>query len=101
MRYVAGMTISNITPLPDRSSFSRVLAAEIRAEMGRQGVSQRTLARQMGVTQMWMSRRIGVTGDVDITFEEAEKMAEALRMDPKGLLLAVYAIRDSNPEPAD
>jgi transcriptional regulator with XRE-family HTH domain len=89
---------TNISTLPDRSRPSRAVAAEVRAEAARQGITQGQLAARMGVQQAWLSRRIGIRADVDITLEETLEMAKALRISPEGLL---YAIRDSNPEPAD
>lgn len=67
--------------------------------MGRKRVSQRQLADLLGVSHLWVSRRIGVSASVDLTLEEIAKMAEALQVSLESLVL--YAITDSNREPAD
>lgn len=57
---------------------SRRIAAEVRAEAARQGISLREVARRLDVSQMWLSRRVKVTADVDLTFEELDRIAGAL-----------------------
>lgn len=52
------------------------IAREIRAEMGRQGISQGQLADQLGCTQRSLSRRL--TGDVPVDVAELEQLADAL-----------------------
>lgn len=59
---------------------SRMAGAEIRAELGRQGRSQRWLSQQLFVNQAWISRRISPTSDVDLTLEEIVRVAEVLRV---------------------
>lgn len=65
---------------------SRRIAAEIRAEAARQGLSIREVARRLEVSQMWLSRRIKVTADVDLTFEELTRIAEALGVPAERLI---------------
>lgn len=61
---------------PTADSLAGQTAREIRAEMGRQGVSQETLAVRLGWTQRSLSRRL--TGDVAVDMSELERIAEAL-----------------------
>lgn len=60
-----------------RQGASELIAREIRAELGRQQVSNRRLAERLGVSFMWVNRRIS-TCDVKITVDEAEEIARAL-----------------------
>jgi transcriptional regulator with XRE-family HTH domain len=76
------MTVTSI------ASPSRRIAAEIRAEAARQGVSIREVARRLEVSQMWLSRRVKVDGDVDMTFEELVRIAAALDVPLDRLLSA-------------
>jgi len=87
---------------PGISAVSQALAAEIRAESARRGVSGRELARRMGMTQPKISRRIGMSADVELTVEDVAEMAEALGISAEGLITAALrARRDSNPKPSD
>ncbi len=57
---------------------SRLIAAEIRAELGRRQVSNRQLAQMIGgVSYAWVNRRIS-TGETDLTFEDTQLIADAL-----------------------
>jgi hypothetical protein len=69
------------TPAP-----SRRIAAEIRAELARQGISNRRLAVTMGVSYQWVNRRVGMHADVDLTFEEVDRIAAAIGV-PTGRLV--------------
>lgn len=62
------------------------IAAEIRAELGRQGLSQRELADRLGVMQWWVSRR--ATGRQAITAGELVAVALALGVPVLKLLSA-------------
>lgn len=75
------MTVINIPQSP-----SRRIAAEVRAEAARQGISLREVARRLDVSQMWLSRRVKVTADVDLTFEELERIAAVLDVPVERLL---------------
>lgn len=56
--------------------FTRRVAAEVRAELARQKVSQETLCQRIGMSQSTLSRRI--TGDYPFDTTELAKIAEAL-----------------------
>ncbi len=62
---------SNLTGVPTQS-----LAAELRAELARQRLSQRELAKRLGTSQAWVSRRL--VGEVEPTPEEISQIAGAL-----------------------
>jgi transcriptional regulator with XRE-family HTH domain len=81
---------------------SAAVAGELRAVMGRKGMSQRQLAMRMHRDNVWLSRRVGKTPTVNMTLEEAAEMADALEVDLEGIILAALrACRDSNPKPSD
>jgi transcriptional regulator with XRE-family HTH domain len=56
--------------------FTRKVAAEIRAEMARQQMSQDQLADRIGMSQSTLSRRL--TGSLPFDTTELAKVAEAL-----------------------
>lgn len=55
--------------------------------MGRQGISSAALARKLSVSEAWTSRRVSVTGDQTMDLEDVERVAEALGVAVKDLLL--------------
>lgn len=59
------------------------VAAEVRAELGRQGHNNAWLAAQLGVTQMWVSRRL--RGETRITEDDLKRIAAVLGMPPADL----------------
>lgn len=61
---------------PSAETLAGQIAREIRAEMGRQGVTQEVLAGRLGCTQRLLSRRL--TAEVSIDATEVERIAEAL-----------------------
>jgi transcriptional regulator with XRE-family HTH domain len=81
---------------------SRRLAAEIRAELARRGLSNRRFAMMLGVNYMWVNRRIGMSANQDLTLEDLDRIAAALGV-PTGQLVAAakWAPWGSNPQPAD
>jgi transcriptional regulator with XRE-family HTH domain len=79
---------------------SRLIAAEIRAEMARQGLSQREVAKRLNVSDIWISRRVSPKSTVQITVEEVEAMAEALGVSSQRLLAAWLPRLDSNQQPS-
>lgn len=52
------------------------IAANIRAELGRQNKTRAALAREMGVTEMWLSRR--VNAQTPLTVDDLARVAAAL-----------------------
>jgi transcriptional regulator with XRE-family HTH domain len=84
------------------TTLSRSLAAEIRAELGRQGLSVSELARRTEFPQRWLARRLGRDADQEITVDVLAEMAEALDVSAEGLFAdALRGCRDSNPRPSD
>lgn len=79
---------------------SRVVTAEIRAEMGRQGVTGRELARRLGKDQSWTTRTIGVRAKQPITVDEVLEIAEALNVSAQGFLSVLLPRLDSNQQPS-
>lgn len=61
---------------PKDQTLAASTAREVRAEMGRQGVSQADLAKRLSCTQRTLSRRL--TGDVAIETDLLENIATAL-----------------------
>ena len=53
---------------------------EIRAWMGRRGLSQSDVARATGVAPSWMSKRL--SGDVELSVQDLFDIAEALDVSP-------------------
>lgn len=64
------MTTPVATRLTDR------VAAEIRAELGRQGITALEIAQRLSVSRSWMSYRL--TGQQVIDLDDVEKIAAAL-----------------------
>lgn len=80
---------------------SQLIAAEIRAELGRQQLSNRRLAMLIdgGVSYAWVNRRISLC-DVDLTFEDVERIAKALGVNAERLMGPWLLRLDSNQQPA-
>jgi transcriptional regulator with XRE-family HTH domain len=79
---------------------SDLVAREVRAEMARQGVSQRALAERLGVPQPWVSRRVGLKADQALRLDDVADMAEALDVPVERLLAAWLPRLDSNQQPS-
>ncbi|WP_052534912.1 helix-turn-helix domain-containing protein [Mycobacteroides abscessus] len=60
------------------------VAANIRAEMGRQRVSVVELARRTGLSRPTVHRQVNDTG---LTFDTLDRIARALDVDPAALLV--------------
>ncbi len=60
------------------------IAANIRAELGRQNKTRAALAREMGVTEMWLSRR--VNAQTPFTVDDLATIAAALDVPMADLL---------------
>lgn len=63
---------------------TQTTAANIRAELARQRISGRELARRLGENYMWVQRR--TSGDSPITTVDLMRIAEALHVSPLDLL---------------
>lgn len=66
-------------PTPD-------VAAEVRAELGRQDRNNTWLASELGVSEMWVSRRL--SGTTKFTVDDLVRIAAALNIDATELLRA-------------
>ena len=64
--------------------YTQAAAANIRAEMARQRISGRELARRLDMNPTSLARR--VAGDVDISLDELAHIADALRVTVAALL---------------
>lgn len=63
---------------------TRFVAAEVRAELGRQGRDASWLAARVGVSDMWVSRRLrAITG---FTVDDLLRIAAALDVPPQQFL---------------
>lgn len=74
------------TPTPDTVTpgVDRMIAAEIRAAMGRETLSRRALAEKLDVDPMWVSRRL--TGQTPFSVEDVVRICEALKIPPLPVL---------------
>lgn len=63
------------------------VAAEVRAELGRQGHTNAWLAEQLGVSEMWVSRRL--RGLTRFTEDDLKRIGNALAIPPADLLRPV------------
>lgn len=77
-----------------RSELSTRIAAEVRAEMGRQGISSAALARKLGVSEAWTSRRLSINGDQTMDLDDLPRIADALGV-RIGNLLPREAVRST------
>jgi transcriptional regulator with XRE-family HTH domain len=74
-----------MTTTPERTAtLTSLVAAEIRATMGRLDVRQSELARRMGETDQWMSMRL--KGRTPIDINELSRIAKALEVGVHDLL---------------
>lgn len=74
-----------MTTTPERTAtLTSLVAAEIRAQMGRLDVRQSELARRMGETDQWMSMRL--KGRTPIDINELSRIAKALGLGVHQLL---------------
>jgi len=71
-------------------STTQYVAAEVRAELGRQGHDNTWLARQLGVSDMWVSRRL--RSITEFTADDLVRVAETLRVEPSQFLPSPAAI---------
>jgi transcriptional regulator with XRE-family HTH domain len=55
-----------------------MVAAEVRAELARRGISARKLAAKIGVSPMWVNRRVMMHADTDMTLEDLSRIADAM-----------------------
>jgi len=67
-------------------STTHYVAAEVRAELGRQGHDYTWLARQLDVSVMWVSRRL--RGLTEFTVDDLLRVAQVIGVEPSVLLPA-------------
>jgi hypothetical protein len=72
----------------ERSSLNERVAAEIRAEMGRQGMVNKQLAQKLGVSEAWTTRHLSAkSADTQpLTLTDVENIAVILNVSPLDLL---------------
>ena len=112
------MPMTTVIQFPEKSDLplKLVVSEEVLALMGRYKVRQKHLADWLDLSQSGVSNRLN--GSVQWTVDEIERVADAFDVHPaalmggyattpapggpgRGLPPILYAIRDSNPEPAD
>lgn len=81
--------MSTPSPAPPAPSFSDAVAAEIRAEIGRQALKPSAVAERIGVPAYWVTNRLN--GRVSITLDDLHKIADGLGINPKQLTDRVAA----------
>ena len=103
-------------PDPGQQPLTRRVSEEVRALMGRYGVSQATVAKWLGLTQPAVSSRL--RGATEWKVAEIERIAYGFSRHPaelmggyattgprpdggEGLPIMLRARRDSNPQPSD
>jgi transposase-like protein len=69
-------------------ALSRAVKESINAELGRQGVSMRELARRVGMKQQYLWKRVSLhnRADMELTPSELEQVAGALGLSVPRLL---------------
>lgn len=72
--------------MPMPTTTTEFTAAELRAEVARQALTQQQVAERMGEGQWWVSRRL--TGDAQITVDDLVRFAAALQIPVTQLLPA-------------
>ena len=83
----------NISPVGH--GLTEAIAAELRAEKGRQRLSQRALADLIGRDQSYVSKRLN--GQASLTLDEYVTLCQALGCRPDEMLRRVLADRDVRP----
>lgn len=74
-------------------TLSESVASEIRAEMGRKGITQSTLAVELGESQPWLSRRINSgAGRTPLDVNDLDRIAAALGLSAADLVTRAAAV---------
>jgi len=78
---------------PGTDSLAESVASEIRAEMGRQGVTYAALAARLVVHPVWLHRRLApnATRRTPLALDDLERIALHLNVDPAALVPAKAA----------
>lgn len=75
--------MSTPSPAPPAPSFSDAVAAEIRAEIARQGLSRGAAADRIGVPDYWLTNRL--SGRTSISLDDLHRIATGLGINPRQL----------------
>jgi hypothetical protein len=75
---VARDTVRTVRDMLGDGDASRIVAAELRAEIARQGLSTHAVAQRIGTYDVWLSRRISPSGEVALTIDDVTRIAAAL-----------------------
>jgi len=67
-------------------SLTDTVAAEVRAELGRQRKTGAWLARELGVSEAWVSRRLGEKAPHPMSVRDLEQIASALKVTVASLM---------------
>lgn len=87
MGKTCGMTTTPAAPA--KSLLNAYVAAEIRAEMGRQGLGNADIARALGVSEAWTTRRLSrKSADTIINLADLERIAGTLNVPALQLVAA-------------
>lgn len=63
-----------------RQGLADSVPALLRAELAKRNIRKSDFAQKLGVSEMWVYRRL--TGAVDISLGDLQRMADALECDP-------------------
>lgn len=63
-----------------RQGLADSVPALLRAELAKRNIRKSDFAAKLGVSEMWVYRRL--TGAVDISLDDLQRMADALGVDP-------------------
>lgn len=73
--------MGNVIELADQSTTRACVAAEVRAEIGRAGVSQLAVARATGIPQSTLNRKLAAKAERDsFTVDELDRIARVLQV---------------------
>lgn len=64
--------------MPRTATLAEAAASEVRAEMGRQGISNNTLATRLDVSDLYLSRRLRMEQAIPFNLDEIAAVASAL-----------------------
>lgn len=73
---------------PDPTPFRELLAAEVRAHLARQRLSNRKFARMLGLQPTWVDRRLN--GTTPMTADDIDLFASALGLTPEQLMAGAF-----------
>lgn len=73
-------------PPSGQGALAALVAAEVRAELGRRDMSWAELARRLGVSEGWTSRRLRVQGAIPFAMDDLDRIAEVLGIEPVELI---------------